>query len=343
MPARDRDPGALAELRGGKDEELLRVRWTQWQLDRQWRRARSQASRCGVELMGDLPFVVAVDSADVWSRPWLFRTDLHVGAPPTKEAPDGQDWGLPLYDWPVLARDRFGWLRERATRAGQLFALYRIDHAIGFYRTFFRSTDGKQKGFSPDNETEQLRQGESLMRLVRQFGEAVAEDLGAVPEFLRPSLERVGVPGYRVLRWEKDGDDFRDPAAWPEASVATNTTHDTDTTAAWYEGLKPEERERLRAIPGLSALDVKKPYEQGARDLILRAIYAAPSRLAIISFQDALGLKDRINTPGTVDKANWSFRAPQTVDELLADHGTIDRLAKLAAETGRALPGAAKP
>ncbi|HEY4185767.1 MAG TPA: 4-alpha-glucanotransferase [Polyangia bacterium] len=338
---RERNPGALAELRLQEGDAILRVKWTQWQLDRQWRKARREASRAGVELMGDLPFVVGVDSADVWSRPALFRTDLHVGAPPDDSSPEGQDWGLPLYEWATMARDRFSWIRERAARAGQLFSLYRIDHAIGFYRTFFRSADGKHQGFSPDAEQDQLRLGESLLRLMGQFGEVVAEDLGVVPPFLRPSLEHVGVPGYRVLRWEKDGDKFRDPASWPESSVATNATHDTDTTAAWYEGLPLDERERLRALPGLGNLDVSKPFEEGARDALLRLLYAAPSTLALIPFQDALGTKERINTPGTVDRANWSFRSPRTTDELLADRATIERLAKLVAETGRARPGAA--
>jgi len=332
---RDRDPGALAELRQDAGDAILRVKWTQWQLDRQWRQARLQASRAGVELMGDLPFVVGVDSADVWARPWLFRTDVHVGSPPDEASPDGQDWGLPLYDWTALARDRYGWIRERAARAGQLFSLYRIDHAIGFYRTFYRSADGKLKGFSPAEEHDQLRLGETLMRLMGQFGEVVAEDLGPVPPILRPSLERAGVPGYRVLRWEKEGDKYRDPSSWPESSVATNATHDTDTTAAWYDGLPADARERLRELPGMKALDVGRPFDEGARDLILRLIYSAPSTLSIVPFQDALGARQRINTPGTVGQANWSFRAEQTVDDLLADGATIERLAKLAAETGR--------
>jgi hypothetical protein len=65
-----------------------------------------------------------------------------------------------------------------------------------------------------------------------RWAEVIAEDLGTVPPFLRPSLETLGVPGYRVLRWEKDEQGaYRDPATWPEVSVCTNATHDTDTTA----------------------------------------------------------------------------------------------------------------
>jgi 4-alpha-glucanotransferase len=168
-----------------------------------------------------------------------------------------------------------------------------------------------------------------------QFGEVVAEDLGPVPPILRPSLERAGVPGYRVLRWEKDGDKFRDPSSWPESSVATNATHDTDTTATWYDGLPAEAREHLRELPGMKALDVGRPFDDSTRDLILRLIYSAPSTLSIVPFQDALGGRQRINTPGTVGQPNWSFRAEQTVDDLLADGATIERLAKLAAEAGR--------
>src|SRR5205814_9972975 len=112
------------------------------------------------------------------------------------------------------------------------------------------SLDGRTRGFPPVEEGAQIRLGETVMRLSRRWGEVVAEDLGIVPPFLRPSLERSGVPGYRVLRWEKEGDAYRDPAHWPALSVATNATHDTDTTADWYDHLSRDEREPLLALPG---------------------------------------------------------------------------------------------
>src|SRR6185295_617127 len=161
--------------------------------------------------------------------------------------------------------------------------------------------------------------------------------LGTVPPFLRPSLEKVGVAGYRVLRWEKEEDSYRDPASWPAVSVCTNSTHDTDTTAAWYDALPLEERERLRAIPDLATLDPEQPFDARVRDLFLHVLYDAPSTLALVLFQDALGTRERINTPGTVDPANWSYRMEQTVDELIADGETTERLARLAKEAGRGL------
>ena len=142
-----------------------------------------------------------------------------------------------------------------------------------------------------------MQLGEKLMRIMSRFAEVVAEDLGTVPPFLRPSLERVGVPGYRVLRWERDGDAYRDPTGWPATSVATNATHDTDTTAAWYDGLSLAEREELRRLPGLGGIDPARPFDDQVRDLLLATLYAAPSTLALIPIQDALGVRDRINVP----------------------------------------------
>ena len=65
-------------------------------------------------------------------------------------------------------------------------------------------------------------------------------------------------------------------------------------------------------------------------------LYRSPSTLALTMFQDALGSRERINTPGTVGGANWRFRAAKTADELLANRATTARLAALAKETGRA-------
>ncbi|HMI85419.1 MAG TPA: glycogen debranching protein GlgX [Polyangiaceae bacterium] len=332
---RDRTPDALADVRRKYEEPLLRKAWEQWQLDRQWRAARHQASEVGVELMGDLPFTVAMDSADVWANRSIFRTDLRVGAPPDEMSPTGQDWGMPVYDWVALQRSDFAWLRARAARAGELFSLYRVDHVIGFYRTFFHSSDGHTSGFTPQDEGAQVRLGETTMRLMCHFGEVIAEDLGTVPPFLRPSLEKLRVPGYRVLRWEKEGKTYRDPATWPALSVATNATHDTETTADWYDKLSVDERRELLHLPGMANLDPERGFDDRVRDALLKLIYGAPSTLALVPFQDAMGTRERINVPGTMTEENWSYRTAMDIDTLLGDETATQRLAALAGETDR--------
>jgi 4-alpha-glucanotransferase len=345
-PLRDRAPEALAAARAEHEQAILQRVWMQWQLDLQWHHARAQAAAAGVELMGDLPFVVSQDSADVWSRRDDFRVDLRVGTPPDAFSAEGQDWGLPLYDWERMEARGFDWIRARAARAASLYSLFRVDHVIGLYRTFYRSADGKESGFVPADEAKQIALGETLVQIMGESAEVVAEDLGMVPEFLRPSLTRLGVPGYRVLRWEKDEVVleaekkmivWRDPASWPENSVAASSTHDIENHADWYDELPAEERVALAEVPGLEGLadPEHQNFDDHVRDALLRVLYAAPSTLLAISFQDALGSRERVNVPGTVAATNWTYRMPMNLASLMDDRATVERLARLAAETGR--------
>jgi 4-alpha-glucanotransferase len=211
------------------------------------------------------------------------------------------------------------------------------------YRTYYRSADGRKAGFSPSDEEAQIRLGETLLSLIGGFGQVVAEDLGALPEFLRPSLARLGLPGYRVLRWEKtdvwrDGKKetlLHDPAAWPVISVATSGTHDTEMQAEWWDSVSPEERRLFTSLPGLLGIDPHQCFDDQIRDAFLRVLYAAPSELCLLPFQDLMGARERVNVPGTVNDGNWTYRMPMDVDTLRADHATTARLARLAAESRR--------
>ena len=91
----------------------------------------------------------------------------------------------------------------------------------------------------------------------------------------------------------------------------------------------------MRAVPGLGELDPAKPFDDHVRDLLLRAIYAAPSTLSLIPFQDVMGTRERINVPGETGAGNWSYRMAHDIDELAADRGNSERLSTLASETGR--------
>jgi len=336
-PFRHRDPAALAAARTELAERTLFRTWLQWQLDLQWREARRAANAAGVELMGDLPFMVAPDSADVWSRPFDFRMDARVGVPPDMYSATGQDWGLPVYRWDVMEQNGHAWMNERARRGAELYGLYRVDHVVGFYRTYYRPDDGGPAAFTPPDEPSQIRNGERMMRIFQQGARLIAEDLGVVPDFVRASLARLAIPGYRVLRWEKDGAAFRDPARWPAVSLATTGTHDTDSMADWYDGLDDVERKALLAIPGLAALRARAPerFDPGVRDALLELVYASPSDLVLVPFQDALGARERVNVPGTVTGENWSYRMPMEQSALAMDVATEGRLRQLAARTGR--------
>ena len=341
-PLRDREPAALADARARLSRRILFHEWLQWQIEEQWHAARAAANREGVELAGDLPFMVATDSADVWADRRDFRLDARVGVPPDAFSATGQDWGLPVYRWDVMAREGYSWLTERGRRMADLYGLYRVDHVVGLYRTYYFPSDGTPASFIPEGEEAQRGNGERVLGILSKGARVIAEDLGTVPDFVRASLERLGVPGYRVLRWERHWNDpgqpFRDPGQWPALSVATTGTHDTDSMADWWDAMREEERRTFLALPALAPLRERAParFDDGVRDAVLSLVYGSGSDLLLLPYQDAFGMRDRVNVPGTVNEENWTYRIPRDLAALALDREARERLRGLAVRSRRA-------
>jgi 4-alpha-glucanotransferase len=330
-PLRDRDPHAIEHARQRLAPTVLYYQYLQWLADDQWRQARRDCGRAGI--FGDFPFMVSGHSADVWSRQHEFQVDASVGVPPDPHSEAGQDWGLPAYRWQAMEPHNYEWLRQRARRSAELYDGFRIDHLVGFYRTFIRERTGR-KYFNPPDEPTQLAQGERLMRLFAESGaRLIAEDLGVVPDFVRESLARLRLPGLKVLRWERrwhdPGQPFRRPEDYPADSVAITATHDTETLAEWWDGANHEERRLCAELPGLRAAGCTPDarFSAAVRDALLTALFAAGSDFVIVPIQDVFGWRDRVNVPGVVNEENWTWKLPWAVDELLVQPEARERAA----------------
>jgi 4-alpha-glucanotransferase len=319
---RTRQPEALADARLELADEIAFRQYLQWQADAQWRTARVDAG--GVELFGDLPFMVGLDSADVWARQHEFRLDASLGVPPDAFSETGQDWKLPVYRWDVIEAGGFEWLHQRARRNTDLFGGYRVDHLVGFYRTYFRLAGETIGNFTPADEPSQVALGERVLGIFSERGaEIIAEDLGLVPDFVRASMARVAVPGCKVFRWERHwelpGQPFWDPADYPTLSMATSGTHDTEPLATWWAAADIAERAAALAIPLVAdrlgddvarlAIDVPELLP-AVRDAFIEALMASRACLVLLPVQDVFGWTDRINTPATVNSDNWTWRMP---------------------------------
>lgn len=337
---RDRRPDALERARAELRDSIDELVYVQWIADAQWREGRKAANALGVKVLGDLPFMVAEDSADVWGLQRFFRFDATVGVPPDAYSADGQDWGLPLPRWDEMRDQGDPWLHLRADRAAELYDAFRVDHVVGLYRTYARPIDKGAPFFAPAEEPRQREQGERILALLGGKAEVLAEDLGTVPDFVRQSLVAQEIPGTKVLRWENDRGVPRDVTRFSHVSVAVTGTHDTEALSTWWEGLADWERQHQLSQPQLAALrgPDEKRYTRETREALLALAYQASSDALLTPITDALGWSDRMNTPGTVGPHNWTFRLPWTVDQLFSAPepvATARHLAHLAEGYGR--------
>jgi 4-alpha-glucanotransferase len=341
-----RQPDALAAARREYARDILFHQYAQWVAEAQWQEARGLARQHGVSLFGDLPFVAGTDSPEVWANAGEFRLDVSAGVPPDAFSATGQDWGLPTYNWEVIAAGGYAWHRHRARRMAALFDGLRVDHVIGLFRTYGRPAGG-EPFFTPAEEPDQIAQGRALMRILAESGLVlIAEDLGVTPDFVRESLAALDIPGCRVMRWERDwqapGAPFLRPESYPARSAAMTGTHDTEPLCTWWSTTSDEERvafmQVVEAVPGADPSSPPPAWSDALRDRFLRAAYVAGSTDLFMPFQDLFGWADRINVPGTVGPHNWTWCLPWPVDRLRDLPEARERVAflrRLAMETRR--------
>jgi 4-alpha-glucanotransferase len=338
---RGRDPAALAAARARLARPIRFHAWVQWMAHAQWRRTRAAAHETGVAIVGDVPFTVAEDSADVWAHAEEFDVSVAMGAPPDAFNADGQDWALPAFRWDVVRGGGYRWLGDRLRYAARQWDGARLDHVVGYFRGWIRPRDGSPAGFVPADEDEQRALGEAALAAIERAADVVviAEDLGCVPDFVREAITAHGMPGYRVFRWETDGPVFRDPRRFPACSIATTGTHDTSTLAAWWDDeLDDEMRRQIAALPGFEALASAGPdFGRDTHAALVNGLYGAGSDTALLLVQDLYAGRERINTPATVGDHNWGYRLPWPVETLAgaAERGRAAWLREIARRHGR--------
>lgn len=332
---RDRDEQALADAGRRLGREVLFREWQQWVAETQWTNIRQRAEQRRILLCGDEPFIIGQDSADTWANPKILRRDARLGVPPDAFSATGQDWGLPYFDFEQMAKDDYAWLRFRAQKAASYYDVRRVDHAVGYFRQWIRDERTPTGRFVPEDASKHQALGEKHFELLSQDAGIIAEDLGVIPVWVRQTLGRMGLPGYRVLRWETDDGVVRNPRNFPAASLATTGTHDTETLREWWEvSTQQKDREAFaRVYPELQGVTVTAEFTPKIHEALLAAALSSASDLVVLPWQDVLGTTERINLPGSMMDANWSYRIDHNTDELLQSADTRAAAAKLATMT----------
>jgi 4-alpha-glucanotransferase len=240
----------------------------QWAMQRQLERLAGGP----VSLYLDLPVGVNCDAYEVWRHRRLFLTELSTGAPPDALFLGGQDWGLPPMSPIALRRDRYRYFIRCVRHHMRVAGMLRIDHVMGLFRLYCvpagrPATDGVYLRYAHDELLAILTLESSRARCA-----LVGEDLGTVPEQVRPQMALHGLFRLHVGQWHLPARPGETPVPSPAESVASLNTHDTATFAGWWRGADIDDRRDLGLIT--AAQDVE---ERLARDL---------ARTALLGFAD---------------------------------------------------------
>ncbi|MFL6513608.1 MAG: 4-alpha-glucanotransferase [Chthoniobacterales bacterium] len=362
----DRARQWLSELPPDRQETIGELRiffcYIQWIAHQQWRDIKAYAEQRGIALMGDIPFGVSYYSADVFARPNEFALDWAGGAPPEPYFKDdeftqkwGQNWGIPLYNWQSMRGNDFQWWRQRVGGVKHAFHVFRIDHVLGFYRIYAfpwrptlnaeflplnwdemkQRTGGREPHFAPrddsnhENAEANRREGEEYLRVVLQEAGAtrvVGEDLGTVPDYVRPNLQSMGIAGFKIPQWEVRHDQVVPGAQYERVSVATYATHDhKPIRALWEEAFEVQtstseqakgDLVKIAQFAGIDGDISRLDYERDFYRAIMQALFASNAWAAVVMLTDLMARKDRINVPGTAADSNWTRRSQRTVAQL---------------------------
>ena len=288
--------------------------YLQFKFFQQWLKLKDYANEKGIRIIGDMPIYVSLDSSDVWAHPELFQLDESntptaiAGCPPDAFSADGQVWGNPLYRWDYHAQTGYDWWVSRLYQSFRLYDTVRIDHFRGMDEYFsipYGAETAKDGHWEPGP-------GMSLFNTVKErLGQKqlIAEDLGLMTDSVRKLVKDSGFPNMKVIQFGFDVNDLGKtndylPHNYDRNCVVYTGTHDNETIAGWFKGLKKKEKQLIRDYMD----DNHTPDEEFYRS-INRMAMATTANICILPIQDVLGLDNsaRMNQPSTV-KTNWRWR-----------------------------------
>jgi 4-alpha-glucanotransferase len=280
----------------------------------QWQELKVYANKHRIEIMGDIPIYLGLDSVDVWANQELFLLDKSgnptyiAGVPPDFFSATGQRWGNPLYDWDKLEKTGFKFWTQRLQGNAKLFDILRIDHFRAF-DTYWEipahcntAIDGKwveAPGYALFN---------TIYKKLPDI-KIVAEDLGDLRPEVYKLRDKYKLPGMKVFQFHFDINKKNTEFENTSNMVIYTGTHDNTTLIAWYKTLSTVHRQQIRSYFKITS----KGPNSISRDLkraIISYILKCRAKYAIFPLQDILGLNAfaRLNTPGTIGSPNWEWR-----------------------------------
>ena len=328
-----RNADAVWNARQELKDEIRFYSFVQYIFYKQWNELRTYAHNNGISIIGDVPIYVPYDSVEVWSSPEFFQLTENLdpvavaGCPPDAFSADGQLWGNPLYRWDLIEKDGFKWWLNRLGAAGKLYDMVRLDHFRGFEAYWsipYGDTTAKNGHWVKGpgmNFVNALKNGLPQVKFI-------AEDLGFLTQEVLDLRDESGYPGMKVLEFAFDSREPSDylPHTYTQNTVCYTGTHDNMTMRQWFETASPEAVAYAREYMHLD------DYE-GLVWGTIRTAMSSVSDMCIIRLPDYLNLggEARMNFPGTLSDANWTWR----VNGYMINDGLAGAIRNLTALYGR--------
>ena len=303
---------------------------------KQWKSLKDYANREGIQIIGDIPIYVSLDSSDILDHPSLFQLTENgepsavAGCPPDAFAENGQLWGNPLYAWEKHEEEGYSWWISRMKHCFSLYDIVRVDHFRGFdeYFSIPYGDENAKRGHWEKGP------GMKLFHAMEQAlgkKEVIAEDLGYVTDSVKKLVKDSGFPGMKLLEFafdSRESGDYR-PNTWTKNTVCYTGTHDNQVLKDWFLEILPEDREMAADYSGKSVEELLK---MDYVDFFIKMTFDSVSNTAMIPMQDYLhkGKEARINTPSRLGN-NWSYRF--TKEDF--SKSVAEKIRKMTEESGR--------
>jgi 4-alpha-glucanotransferase len=351
-PEEYRDPAspAVAGFAREHARAILFHGWLQWLIDRQIAEVQRHALAAGmsVGLYHDLALATDRCGSDLWGWRPYFITGCRVGSPPDGFSPNGQDWSFPPPNTARHRADGYRIFAESIRKTMRHGGALRIDHVMRLFRLYWipEGHSAKEGAYVRDRAADLVRV--LALESVRNRAVIVGEDLGTVEDEVRETLARFGILSYKLLFFERRGEEFRRPGEYPNSALTSTSTHDLATMAGYWAGEDIEARFRAGSIDEecrrsqhadrtgdkqklLDALFetglMPRDYERDAAKIpeltgelhyaVSGFLASTPCRMWLINQEDLTKELHQQNLPGTTaEYPNWGRKMRWTIAEL---------------------------
>lgn len=252
--------------------------FVQYLFYKQYIKLKDYANIHGVEIIGDIPIYVSLDSVEVSTSPYLFDFDYVSGACPDYFNKEGQVWNHPLYKYDVMKKDNYQWWIDRLKHATILYDHIRLDHFRGFdeYFCIKKGSTNAIEGFYKKGPSYELFY--TIFNSIPSLS-LIVEDLGDISKSVIDLKKQYNLMGMDIVQFSGiENKNTKDV-------VLYSSTHDNIPIEYWLS-------------------DKRFTYED-----VMKAIFSSKANLVIIPIQDILreGIESTMNFPGT-SKGNWVYK-----------------------------------